>query len=296
MSLRYVGYALLAILLTGCGSSQLEGDPETLLGQAWKQFQLGEYRSAVHLFEAVRDTVDQQEPDYIEAVFGLATTWNLRQPQPDQNKELAGELYTWIIENHPENDLAAWSELALARTKHLVPVGQDPDYEVVRDAYRHVYEKHPEHLAGQEAFMYLQSTRVMTLEEEDANAAVLDLNAFLKQHPDTHFKSLAYTLLSQAYRTMNRPQLQLDAEKKAFQYLEVDPTSPFQDNAWRYWQIATIAEFEAGDFETARKYYRLLMKEYPTDIRKYSATQALERMDRLEETIRRELQALEETS
>jgi len=63
------------------------------------------------------------------------------------------------------------------------------------------------------------------------------------------------------------------------------------DKAWRYWKLATVAEFEAGDFDLARKFYRLLIEEYPQDIRKYASRQALERMDRIESRMRAELQA-----
>ena len=44
-----------------------------------------------------------------------------------------------------------------------------------------------------------------------------------------------------------------------------------------------------GDFDTARKYYRKLIEEYPTDIRMYGAKQALKRMDEVEGKIRGEM-------
>ena len=49
---------------------------------------------------------------------------------------------------------------------------------------------------------------------------------------------------------------------------------------------STVAEFEAGDFEAARTFYRRLIDEYPTDIRKYAAQQALRRMDETERALR----------
>ena len=60
------------------------------------------------------------------------------------------------------------------------------------------------------------------------------------------------------------------------------------ENSTDYWYIAVVAEFEVGDFETARKYYRLLMTEYPRDRRNFGAKTAIERMDALEEKLRKE--------
>jgi hypothetical protein len=60
------------------------------------------------------------------------------------------------------------------------------------------------------------------------------------------------------------------------------------ENSTDYWSIAVVAEFEAGDFDTARKYYKLLMGEYPRDRRNFGALKAIERMNALEEKLRME--------
>ena len=89
-----------------------------------------------------------------------------------------------------------------------------------------------------------------------------------------------------SYQTLNMPEERLRAEEQSLETTEVDPTNPFTEFAWQYWNLATIAEFEVGDFDTARKYYRKLIEEYPTDIRLYGAKQALKRMDEVEAKIR----------
>jgi hypothetical protein len=81
----------------------------------------------------------------------------------------------------------------------------------------------------------------------------------------------------------------LHAKIKELETRKVDPKYPYIDNSGYYWIIATIAEFEAGDFETARKYYRQLLKEYPVDFRKYSVRKSLKRMDAVETKMRREI-------
>ena len=76
---------------------------------------------------------------------------------------------------------------------------------------------------------------------------------------------------------------------KALETLERDPRNPFYDMAWRYWLLATTAEFEAGDFAVAREFYQKLLDEYPQDVRCYGAQQGLKRMDEMEARIRDEL-------
>jgi len=63
------------------------------------------------------------------------------------------------------------------------------------------------------------------------------------------------------------------------------------DAAPGYWHLATTAEFNVGDFATARKYYRKLIDEYPSDQKVFPAQQALIRMDKVENSVLAELKA-----
>ncbi len=236
----------------------------------------------------VVETTDEQSEDHIRALYGLATTWNLR--RPDQNTDLAEKYYNQLLALSPDHDLAAWSMLALVRIRHLVPVGQDPDYDEIRAAYRKMIRKFPGHLASDEAFIYLQSTYIKDMTPVNAQQALDALEEFVAERPDSHFISAAYSLMATCCEIIGQPSKRLEMELQAFKTAEVDPTNPFQDNAWRYWMLATLAEFNVGDFETARTYYQRLITEYPTDIKVYPCEQALERMDRIENEIRAELE------
>ena len=94
-----------------------------------------------------------------------------------------------------------------------------------------------------------------------------------------------------AYTTLGDQEKRLEAEINSFETTEVDPSDPFIEFAWAYWNLATIAEFEVGDFDLARHYYNLLLEKYPTDIRVYGCKQALRRMAALEASIRAEEEA-----
>jgi len=215
----------------------------------------------------------------------LATTWDLR--RPGENRAKATRLYEEILERTPDGPMAPWTELALARQKHLVPVGEEPDYEAVNAAYRHLIEKFPDHLAAKEAFLYLQSIQLAKLDPETSRETVKKLQAFIQQQK-TEFVGPAWSLMAVAYQTLGEQQERFLAEQNSFDKTEVDPSDPYLEFAWAYWNLATIAEFEVGDFDSARKYYKLLLEKYPTDIRVYGCKQALKRMDALEAKIRAE--------
>ena len=287
-------YALVTILVVftiigvvGCGESYKDVPAGELIESGWDDYRLGEFKRAIRKFETAVSKTPEGSDQHLQALYGLATIWNLRRPGEDP--EEAARLYHRLIDLSPDHDLAAWSMLALARLKHLVPVGQDPDYEEVRQAYQEVIDRFPFHLAGEEAFVYKQATYIQTLEPEDSRRVVEAVEHFIETHPDSGFMSTAYSLLANCYHILDMQEKRLWAVIESLERKEVDPTNPYSDNAWPYWDIATIAEFEVGDFTTARKYYQKLIDEYPTDMRKYPCKLALKRMDELETKIRAEL-------
>ena len=285
---------LLAGLLAGGFSACAKkanraGDAAALIGDGWTAYRLSEFQNAALAFEAARAAAEKGSDEWAMATYGLATTWDLR--RPGENPELATELYREILAAAPEGSMAPWTELALARQQHLVPVGQDPDYAAVNAAYRHIMEKFPGHLAAKEAFLYLQSIQLAKLEPKSTREAEKKLLEFARRE-QKEFVSPAWSLLAVAYNTLNEQEQRLQAEKTSFDTTEVDPSDPYIEFAWAYWNLATIAEFEVGDFALARHYYNLLLEKYPTDIRVYGCKQALERMDALEARIRAEEEAL----
>jgi len=170
--------------------------------------------------------------------------------------------------------------------KHLVPVGEEADYAVVRPAYQRIMDQYPGHLVAREAFIYLMSTRIATLEEKELRGAIAQLQEFVSQTNDRSFFQPAYSLLAASFNALDLQAERLDAEIKSLDTTEGDPSNPYNEFSWQYWNIATIAEFELGDFETARTYYRKLLDEYPRDRRIYGVKQALKRMDEVEEKVR----------
>ena len=281
------GVAVLMLCMApGCSRKEGDTSPAENIRKGWTSYRLGEYKRAALTFEAARDAIPETEPDHLMALYGLATTWNLRMPIGDQNKAMARALYDRIIELDATHDLAAWSLLARARMLHLVAVGQAPDYDAVRQAYAVVYTQHPEHHAGHEAFIYSQATLVQTWERESAAQAVENLQSFIERYPASAMLSAAHDVLAAAFQVVGEPRGQLAALVAGLEALVLNPDNPVQENSQRYWFIASLAEFEVGDFDTARRFYQRLLDEYPQDIRCYPAESAFRRMSALEQRLR----------
>ena len=277
---------LLAFGLSSCApKAEQAGDAASLIRDGWTAYRLSEFKNALLSFETARARAERGSDEWAMATYGLATTWDLQRPGEDP--QLATQLYQEILAAAPDGPMIPWTELALARQQHLVPVGQEPDYAAVNAAYRHIMEKFPGHLAAKEAFLYLQSIQLAKLDPQTSLAAEKKLREFAAREKK-EFLSPAWSLLAVAYQTLGDQEKRLEAEKNSFETTEVDPSDPFLEFAWAYWNLATIAEFEVGDFDLARRYYSLLLETYPTDIRVYGCKQALARMDALEAKIRAE--------
>ena len=285
-AVRLLLAGLLASGLSACGKKAAQtGDAAALIGEGWTKYRLNEFQDAQLAFESARASAERGSDAWAMATYGLATTWDLRRPGEDP--KLAAKLYQEIIDTTANSPMIPWTELALARQKHLVPVGQDPDYAAVNAAYQHILEKYPGHLAAKEAFLYLQSIQLAQLNPNTSREAEKKLLDFIA-NGKPEFLSPAWSLLTVAYVTLNEQEKRLQAELKSLDLTEVDPSDPFIEFGGRYWNIATIAEFEVGDFDLARKYYNLLLEKYPTDRLGYGCKQALKRMDALEAKIRAE--------
>lgn len=276
--------ALLPLSLPSCAKKASVEPVSDPIAAGWNEYFLGEWDRAIAVFEAAANASPPGGDLRLKALYGLATTWNLR--RPGENLEKARELYRQVIAEGPKSDMAAWCLLGLARMEHLVPVGQDPDYDKVLATYQSVMDEFPDHLAAKEAFIYYHSVLVSSLDEAQTRKALKALREYVSNPSEEFFIGPAWSLIAVSCTTLGDPEGRLEAEIRSLETTEVDPTNPFTEFSWQYWNIATIAEFEVGDFETARTYYRKLIAEYPQDIKIYGARQALERMGRLEEKLR----------
>ncbi len=283
--LKWGAALVLGLALSACApaSGPAAADPRAALIGGWQDFRLAEYDLATKAFSSALAGAAQGSDERIQALFGLANVWNLRRPGEDPDR--ARGYYQQVLQEAPGHDLAAWSDLALVRMQHVVPVGQEPDIKAVRAGYQRIIGTYPGHLASKEATIYLNASLIATLDPALTWQAVSNLTAFIGSGT-REFRAPAWSLLAVSYQSLKKPRERLEAEIKAFENVEIDPANPFNEFAWAYWNIATIAEFEVGDFDLARGYYRRLIEEYPADVRVFPSKEALLRMDRVEAELR----------
>lgn len=268
-----------AILLSAPGCARREvPDAATRIGQAWQDFRLSEYASAVELFGAVVADASAGQAARQEALYGMAEIWRTRLSGTDVAK--AKTLYEQAIGVCPTNDIAAWSSLAMARMVH-VGKGDEPAGADVIAAYEDVVRRFPDHPAGEEACLHIHSVRLCLRTSNEVLAAKADIERFLDERPGSPFRSLAFSLKAYTHEFLGQQEERMRALIQSLECAERDPLSPWSDFSVKYWVIATVAEFDVGDFDVARKYYKRLIEEQPTDVRVFMAKQALERLDRI---------------
>jgi tetratricopeptide (TPR) repeat protein len=278
----------LVTVLVSC-ENERRADPDTLVRDGWYNYRLGEYSIAMKKFGDAIAGSEKGSDIHLKGLYGMAVTLANKTPEPD--KSGAEALFLEIIRESPKHDLAAWSMLATARMRHLARPGEQVNYSDLEKRYKEVTDKFPFHPAGEEAYIYMQSARFSSLEDSKRRKIIEDLEAFIARHPNSGFKSCAHMILSRCYELEDIPGKSLDSLIECLEAQELDSFAPAKDKSWFYWTIASKAEFKCGDFETARKYYKRLIDEYPVDMRIYGAEQALERMNRLEERLKNELTA-----
>lgn len=270
---------MLAVWLVACGD-RTEHPTQKLvpLEQAWRDYRLGEYRLAQRGFESAL----AQNPHDPAALYGLGITWQLRRPGEDLRK--ASEYFERVVTDHPDSDEASWSLLALARILHTPPADRPIDHDAVYLAYQRVIDHNPDHPAADEALMLQQADLLTGSDNPPAQQVADRLNQFVSQRPpNSRFVSTAHTLLTQACRLLGQPD---EALKHALASMNAQESLPGMvddtDRSWTYWNIATLAQYEAGNFDTAREYYQKLIDEYPTDQKVFLAKQNLLTMARVE--------------
>jgi outer membrane protein assembly factor BamD (BamD/ComL family) len=277
---------LLVVCLTGCGRVDRNQPPRQLIDEGWSRYSLGDYDLASRAFAAAAARPECSPDLRLQALYGQASALDHDKASPDPDR--AAALYEQVAARASDSDLAAWSLLALARMQYVLPPGTLPDPAQVAAAYQRVIDRFPRRPAGEEAFLLLQALRLERNDAAAAGAVLASLDAFIAGHPQSCYLSTAYTLRAHSARLLGRPRQRLDSMIESLQSLETDPRHPELNLAATYWQIAATAEFDLGDFPAARRYYRKLIADYPTDQKTYLAQLELRHMDQVEADLRTE--------
>lgn len=289
---RGIAWSLLLLLASAACTRQTRESPGKLIDEGWDNFSLGEYAFAIAKFQKARDLTAAGTETRAQALFGLASTLAHRTPAPEMDQ--AEKIFNEIAREDPDRDLAAWSLLSIGRLKQIAPVGTEPDYRGALECCRQAADKFPFHPAGEEAFLHQIHISLM-LAGRDRNklrGLVRDLESFMANHPRSPFRSSLYALGARCLGQLEDHPGALAWLVKSFATAERSTAGPVADQSGVYWKLAAMAEFKCGDLDTARKYYHLILKEYPSDQKKFGVLRALERLDQEETRIRTELAAV----
>jgi tetratricopeptide (TPR) repeat protein len=272
------------LVCAACTPSASVSSPKEEIEGGWAQYRLSEFNSAVKIFQAVGASEPPGSHYHLQALYGEASCWNHRRDGRDTAKAVT--LYQAVIDQAPEDPLAAWCALDIVRTQHLAPADQPIDYANLIRNYADVYARYPQTRAGEEAFLYMSSLSVHLADAEKARGLLGQIEQFVLSHPATPFLSQFYGMMAECYHKSGDEGRRIEYLIKALEARPVDPASPLDDRSTAYWNIAYAAEFDAGNFPLAREYYQRLITEYPKDIRVFGARKALERMDAIEAALR----------
>ena len=284
---------VLVFLLCGGWSRKHAGvdSSDSAFDQGWQAYRLGDYEKATRLFDW-SERLATNEADRIRGVYAQADVWNFKSPGKDAKK--AANLYRRVAAEDAAGNWAPWEALALVRQKQLDPKDIDkfPDLEMLEREYGGVMQNYPGHDAADEAFLYLQVARLVQTEDAPLKTAVEELEKWVEARKDSPYLSFGQAMLAHGYLLQGRGRKHIDALMAGVETANAQARNenlPQGDQAGNYFKIAMAAQFDAGNFELARKYYHLLMEESPTDQRVFVAEQHLAKMAAFEEEVRREL-------
>lgn len=274
----------LACAIVGCRSDSSTDSTASHLETAWQSYRLGEFDRAAALFQELERDTPVNSLAHAEALYGQASVWNTRRDR--RNPALAISYYDQVLQTANCGALAAWAALDRVRVDHLAGAETPLDHSALAQRYRAVYLSHPQTPAGQEAQLLALALESTGAAPPVLRARLAEYRQFLETHPGTPFRARIHADMSRIHGDLGEFDLKLQSLILSVEERERPRLGPPEHLAVAYWFIATCAEFDAGDFATARTYYRRLMETYPQDLLVFRCRKALERMDEVEHRVK----------
>ena len=290
-----VWMSLVCIALAGCAEKRAAKTAEEWLREGWGNFRLEEFDEAEGDFSAAlaelkRATTAENDGRRINAIYGMGMVASLGRHGGET--ERAREYFEQVMAlDDPakggNGEMAAWAMLAMVREKYL-PARSDgtPDNAAAQAGYAQVMARYPGRAAAEEAFLDHAELLVQSFGEEDARRTVEEVTAYLKAHPRTRVASGLYALVSKAHEVLHEYPEALTAAIASLDAKEKDPANPSENNILELYRIGMMAQFDVGDFATARKYYQRFLAEYPRDQRAFNVRLLLANMDAAEKAMK----------
>lgn len=261
------------------------------LSQGWEKIRLESQDLAVLDFNRVLKKLDSlktpagdtpQNLDYrVNALYGLGIISSLAYHSDAAESVKAKNYFNQVIALKPHSEMAAWAALALVRD-HYLPVTSDSKEDTLGliNEYAQVARDYPKAAAGEEAFLYGHALAIQTLDNERIKKGVVEIEDYIRDNPKSRLVSGLYALQRYGWARLGDYRKSLEADIKSLETKEIDPTNPNQslNLSFDYFRIGLEAQFDVGDFKTARLYYQKFLAEYPNDQKAFTVQMQLKRM------------------
>lgn len=258
---------------------------EPSLALAWKKFQEGEIDAAGRMFQSIGSKAPTGSEERWKALYGEANWRAFSEKDRDVGK--AVELFRKVEDGvPPEDELAAWSAFEAAQLGFIETTYSERDYAMASKSFLETHRKYPESAAGDEAFVVgMNLARLAS--EPSWTEVIAECEEFLRKRPEGPWTSRVLLLMAEGFAKLGEFQKQRDCLARSLAVEGLRQGTLSRDNSTDIWNIAYLSEFEIGDFVTARKFYTRLIEEYPRDNRVFLARKAMERMEEIENAVKR---------
>ena len=267
----------------GCERTEAKASDRELLASAWAYFKLSEFSEAQRNFARVIEQAKDKASfeSRVQAEYGLAAITAMGS-EADSAK--AVPQFQQVINELPHSDLAGWSQLAMVRMTQQAIGTDTPDARKKLDAdYRAVIETYRGQPPADEAFVHLQALRLIPLDRDAARQVNADITAYLNR--GTRYVSALYNLRAISHQLCDEYQASFDDRTASIASQEKDPQNPMQIDAGLLYAMGVSAQFDLGDFATARQYYQRFLDLYPTEQRSFTVKLLMKNMDHVEASL-----------
>jgi hypothetical protein len=290
--------ALLALAagacLPGCGGKDMDaGSSDLAFEKGWENFRFGDYERAGRFFNGSL-AMATNGAQRVRALYSLGDWWNHKTPGRDEKR--AGEFYAKVVAEDASGLWAPWAALAIARFKQTGAKAEEldsPPLAVLEEVYGKVMLDYPGHAVADEAFLFLQSARLISPEDGPVDRAMEELEEWVESRRDSLYAEYGHKLLANGYLLQKKPVKHINAQKTgmeiALTHKQYEDLQQYVDMPWTFLKIAISAMYDTGDFDLARSFLRQFLAGTPVEMRAFAAEQMLDMMDEYEAKVREEL-------
>lgn len=237
------------------------------LRQAWEAYNLGNNTLSSSIFKKVFDADLSNNSERVQALFGLAV--NAAYGTIERPKK-ARKYFNRIVEQYPQNTVAAWALLKLGQLEGTDSTAQR---QAAREYYQKILEQYPDSLAIHESVVRLAGTYFYELDPNLTKVGTEILESHLEKYPDNPLASIMRFRLFYWYAEVEK-----DYEHAIKHGAILGELKMSNSDRWgqQYWSVAQIYHYKLNMPREALKWYKkIIADETPLNLFTFSAKQKI---------------------